>query len=133
MRMSPAQFKALIQKEDQRTKPRKPKIRIPKLTSPNKTEREFLDRAATLLPGYRPDMLVQYEPFTLCLPSGARYTPDFVFWDGATIFAVVETKGAHIHSPAALLRFKEARAAFRHLDFYFAQKLKDGYWAVEKA
>lgn len=128
--MTAAEFKMLVQKEDKR-KPRKAKIRMPKLTSPNKTEQEFLDRAASLLPEFRPDLLVQFEPLTLILPSGARYTPDFVFWDGPKIVAVVETKGAHIHSPAALLRFKEARATFRHIQFYFAQKLGKDDWVVE--
>jgi hypothetical protein len=107
----------------------KAKIRLPKLPSANKTEQEFINRAAELLPGHHAGLEAQFSPITLILPSGTRYTPDIVFWEGNKIVAMVETKGSHIHNPTSLEKFKSARAAFPQIQFYFAQKLKTG-WSV---
>lgn len=125
----PSQRPSSIKPPSTEATPPKAKIRLPKLLSANKTEQEFINRAAELLPGHYPELQAQFSPLTLILPSGTRYTPDIVFWDGNKIVAMVETKGSHIHNPTSLEKFKSARAAFPQLQFYFAQKLKTG-WSV---
>lgn len=101
---------------------KKPQIRLPKLGDEmNKTEaawKQLLDRE------WKTDSVtVFYEPFTLRLPSGTRYTPDFVVVDDSgRVLEIWEVKGGHIHNDASLRAFKEARAAFPFWSFRFAQK-----------
>lgn len=104
----------------------KAQIRIPKQSGPNKTEREWMERCANLWPGAK----VLYEPMTLKLPSGTRYTPDVVVVAASgEIKAIYEVKGAHIHNARSKHAYKEAVAAFPFWSFQFAQKTKAG-WAV---
>lgn len=102
------------------TKQMKPQIRLPKLGDEmNKTEAAWYEQLKRRWSEYS----VIYEPFTLRLPSGTRYTPDFVVIavDGR-ILEIWEVKGGHIHNDASLRAFKEARAAFPFWNFRFAQK-----------
>ena len=106
----------------------KPQIRLPRAPKMNKTEVEWLEylrRKYVPAESYR----IMYEPFTLLLPSGTRYTPDFVVLNENRVLAVYETKGAHIHSAASIRAFKEACSAFPFWSFCFAQKTKGG-WAT---
>lgn len=100
---------------------RKPQIRLPKLGDEmNKTEAAWKEQ---LIRRCDPLTQVFYEPFTLRLPSGTRYTPDFaVIHNDGCIVEIWEVKGGHIHSAASLRAFKEARAAFPFWSFRFAQK-----------
>lgn len=102
----------------------KPAIRLPAAAVPNKTEARFEQYARAL---WKPSWM-QYEPLTLRLPSGTRYTPD---WCCVVIdkFVICEVKGPHIHSAASLRAFKEARAAFPMWSFIFAQ-WKGGEWLL---
>jgi hypothetical protein len=105
----------------------KPQIRIPKRREPNKTEAEF----GRTLKSTIPDARIMYEPFTLRLPSGTRYTPDFILVrptvGGSFVMLAYEVKGPHIHNPASIRAFKEAKSAFPWIVFVFAQKRK-GEW-----
>lgn len=117
----------------------KPQIRLPKKREPNKTEAEWMDRLRRTNCDH-PGFTVLYEPFTLRLPSGTRYTPDVVTIQGRVegyeiapipmgcICTIYEIKGARVHNPASIRAFKEARAAFPFWIFRFAQKTKGG-WA----
>lgn len=118
----------------------KPQIRLPKIRKMNKTEASF---ETYLRMRWRDGTLakIMYEPITFRLPSGTRYTPDFMVVAGVlpeyptlseqmsqgTIMEFWEVKGAHIHSSASIRAFKEARAAFPFWKFRFAQKRKDGW------
>ncbi len=111
----------------------KPQIRLPKAQKMNKTEASFelyLRSTWGKLAAF-----VLYEPITLRLPSGTKYTPDFVvigadagLWLGR-ILEIWECKGPHIHSAASLRAFKEARSAFPFWAFKFAQK-RSGVWTI---
>jgi hypothetical protein len=103
----------------------KPQIRLPKPQKMNKTEGEWLRSVQARYP----HALVAYEPFTLRLPSGTRYTPDVVVIDRVTgrVHEIYEVKGAHIHNPRSVHAFKEACAAFPFWTFIFAQKRKGGW------
>lgn len=105
----------------------KPQIRLPAPRKMNKTEAEYHQILLRRYPAA--SHFVLYEPWSFKLPSGTRYTPDFVVMGGPEILEVVETKGAHIHSSASIRAFKEARAAYPFVLFTFAQKTKDG-WAT---
>ncbi|MEZ0277113.1 MAG: hypothetical protein ACAH88_19540 [Roseimicrobium sp.] len=104
-----------------------PQIRVPKLRQPNKTEAAWMARLKVLHPNA--DCTVLYEPFTLRLPSGTRYTPDAVVLCGSAIVEVWEVKGAYLHNAAFLRAWKEARAAFPFWRFGFAQ-LRGTEWTV---
>lgn len=112
----------------------KPQIRLPKNTGPNKTEAEWM----RICQSKNIDSVVLYEPWSLKLPSGSKYTPDVVVIDGANqdgraMITCYEVKGAHIHQSGgrSILAFKEARAAYPWMRFVFAQKRKDG-WATSE-
>jgi hypothetical protein len=104
-----------------------PQIRVPKLRLPNKTEASWMARLKVL--HAEAGCTVLYEPFTLRLPSGTRYTPDAVVLSGSAIVEVWEVKGAYLHSAASLRAWKEARAAFPFWRFGFAQ-LRGTEWTV---
>lgn len=106
----------------------KASIRMPKINAPNKTEAEFMRIAE--LQCRNSECEVRYEPFTLRLPSGTRYTPDVVVMKGDRVIAVCEVKGPHIHNAASIRAFKEAAASFPGWDFFFCQLTKNG-WATE--
>ncbi len=125
-RMSAAQFQALHGSPMAQPSV-KPQIRLPKLTTANKTELAYAEILKREFIGAR----VLYEPITFRLPSGTRYTPDWIVAADERILLVVETKGAHIHSPASLRAFKEARAAFPWLKFRMAQKRAEGWTTAE--
>jgi hypothetical protein len=104
----------------------KPQIRLPKAVKMNKTEAEWyelLKRKFVPNEEYR----IEYEPLTIRLRSGTRYTPDFVVMAGRKILGVYEVKGAHIHNSRSILAFKEARSMYPDWNFTFAQKTKDGW------
>lgn len=110
----------------------KPQIRIPKKRLPNKTEAGWIARISRKFP---PSLFrIRYEPMSLNLPSGTRYTPDVVVTDIKTgiIVCVYEVKGGHIHNSASVRAFKEAAAAFPEWKFGFAQ-LRKTQWTVSYA
>lgn len=135
-RLTAAQFKEQFGSKFGNTvvnKPRmqtsKPQIRMPKKRTPNRTEAEWM----RLLQEDNP-LAVLYEPWSLNLPSGTRYTPDVVMIEsaenGAVTVTCYEVKGSFIHNSRSIHAFKEAAAAFPWMHWVFAQKKKDG-WAVE--
>ena len=99
----------------------------PDRDEPNQTERRFRSYYERL---WKPSIML-YEPFTLRLPSGTRWTMDwFMEWpDGIRLH--VEVKGAHIHNSRSVHAFKEAAAAFKfeRWKFLFAQ-WKGGQWLL---
>jgi len=103
---------------------KRPAIRIPGAPLPNKTERRFEQYA---LARWTPCWL-SYEPMTLRLPSGTRYTPDW-FMCIKDVFYVVEVKGPHIHNSRSLHAWKEAKVAFPYWRFVFAQ-WSGGEWLL---
>lgn len=107
----------------------KPQIRIPAPRKMTKVEQEWMQS----LQSRYPRALVAFEPFTLRLPSGTKYTADLVVIDRATgrVHEIHEVKGPHIHNPASIRAFKEAKAAFPFWTFIFAQKRKDGWTSTE--
>ena len=69
----------------------------------------------------------RFEPMTLHLPGGGRYTPDFLtFEDG--IPTLTEVKGSYRlgSQGRAFTAFHEAAAAFPFFRFVWAEKNKDG-------
>lgn len=107
---------------DRPAKKQKPQIRLPKKRQPNKTEAEWM----RICQGGNCSVL--FEPFSLNLPGGVKYTPDVVVVsESGRIVEIHEVKGGHIHNPGSLLRFKAARAEFPFWKFVFAQKRKDGW------
>jgi hypothetical protein len=111
----------------------KPQIRIPKQSEPNKTEAAWIARLQVEYPA--PRYRVLYEPFTLRLHCGTKYTPDVVVVEWRNTLPVIlvsEVKGKHIHSRDSIEKFKQAVAEFRHYRFCFAQ-LRGTTWAVEYA
>jgi hypothetical protein len=106
----------------------RPQIRLPKKRQMNKTEGECMRLLQSLFrasEGY----LVLYEPWSFKLPSGCRYTPDFVVMIEDRVLEVTECKGGKVLNGHTIRAFKEARAAFPHLNFKFRQKTKEG-WAT---
>ena len=89
---------------------------------PNKTEQAFRD---VFFPAGSP---VRYEPLTLRLPGGSRYTPDFV--DGLTCYEVKGSRRLPSHG-RALTAFREARAAFPQFRFRWFEMTAGGVF-VEK-
>jgi hypothetical protein len=110
----------------------RPQIRMPKHPDPNKTEAAWMARCAVEFTAELYE--IRYEPFTVRLPSGTRYTPDVVVFNKKTgaVVRVFEVKGKHIHSKSSLEKFKAAVAAFPFWRFGFAQ-LRGTQWAVEYA
>lgn len=106
----------------------KPQIRIPKPRKMTKCEEEC-ERLLQIIYPAAMGFVVFYEPWTFKLPSGTRYTPDFVVMDGNRIYEVTESKGPKILNGHTIRAFKEAKAAFPALNFVFRQKMEDG-WAT---
>lgn len=104
----------------------KPQIRVPKKRKPNKTEAAWGER---LRRGSNPDIVtVRFEAITLHLPSGTKYTPDWMLQCSTTgSVELWEVKGAFIHNERSIHAWKEARAAFPFWRFGFAQ-LKGTEW-----
>lgn len=101
-------------------------VRLPRSAGrvPNKTEERF-NREMLLGCG-------KYEGLTLHLPSGVRYTPDFVFEDDGKVY-LAEVKGGY-HLPThgrSVMAFKIACAEFPMFGFVFAELCRDGRtWKV---
>lgn len=111
----------------------RPQIRLPKKREPNKTEAEWMRMVAIMPNGQQPDAVL-FEPWSLNLPSGTRYTPDVVLIERADVGISVtcyEVKGAFIHNQRSIHAFKEARAAFPWMEFVFAQKRESGWTTTE--
>lgn len=108
----------------------KPQIRLPKSRRMNKTEEAWMEQ---LKRSHHPSINeIMYEPVTLRLPSGTKYTPDFMVYSRTTFKTTFyEVKGPHIHNSASIRAFKEARSAFPFWTFIFAQKLKTGWATTE--
>jgi hypothetical protein len=126
VRMSAADYRKLMGA----TVAEKPQIRLPKAQKMNKTEASFelYLRSLWLNTGVK----IIYEPITLRLPSGTKYTPDFLVIGDADLGKIIEiweVKGPHIHSAASLRAFKEARSAFPFWKFKFAQR-RNGAWTL---
>jgi len=112
----------------------KAQIRIPKARTPNKTETEWMRICETRHPNA---IEILYEPWSLNLPSGTKYTPDVVVFEAfkhAFVITCYEVKGPHLHGNSAnsIRAFKEARAEFYMFNFIFAQHTKNG-WATANA
>jgi hypothetical protein len=128
LRMSAAQF----QKEFGYPPPDAPptakaQIRMPAPVKMNKTETEWMEHAKRRHPG----CTVHGQMITLRLPSGTKYTPDVVVMvNGNVIVAMYEVKGPHIHNQRSIHAFKEAKSAYPHWQWIFAQKTKAG-WATD--
>ncbi len=86
----------------------------------NKTERRYADWLATRGGCWR------YEPVTLRLAPGVRYTPDFVVWDANGRLSFVEIKGGFVRDDARV-KFLLARKLFPEFKFT-AMQWKDGEW-----
>ncbi len=103
----------------------KAQIRIPKAKKQTKCEEECERLLKSLYPG----KTVLFEPWSFKLPSGTRYTVDFIVLDGATIIEACESKGPKVLNGHTIRAFKEAKAAFPQLKFVFRQKTAQG-WAA---
>lgn len=100
--------------------------RLPKLPTPNKLEAEWMGLCRHSATGS-----VFYEPFTLNLPDGTKYTPDVVAFDSvgeAALVTCYEVKGPFEHNDRWKLKFKAARAAFPMFKFAIAKKTDSGEW-----
>lgn len=95
-----------------------PAIRIPARPAPNATETRCFNE---YLPKHWPGLRYVFAAHKFVLPSGTVYTPDWTCWDGATLIACVEVKGAHIHNARSAEAFKAALVAFPHHTWAFAQ------------
>ena len=106
--------------------------RLPKLRHPNNIEAEWMKICREDSP-----LHVLYEPFTLNLPDGTKYTPDVVViafaQEGIGIrVSCCEVKGTYEHNDRWKLKFKAARAAFPWLQFIIAKKQADGQWTTSE-
>lgn len=95
--------------------------------SPNKTEVRY---NAEMLNGQG-----AYEPFSLKLPGGSRYTPDFVTWDAQGRMTCHEVKGSFrfASESRAVAVVRECAHHFPHITFIWATLEKGGEWSVFKA
>lgn len=94
----------------------------PKRDGPNRTEQDYNVQCLSVKG--------MYEAITFRLPGGSRYTPDWVeFLENGTL-RVHEVKGSYRFPSEgrAWTAFREARAAFPHVDFVWAKRTKDGRW-----
>lgn len=125
-RMTAAEFKKLHGGGDiSVTIDKKPQIRMPAPAKMNKTESEWMDFLKRPIGG---NVDVRYEPITFKLPSGTRYTPDFMRrWNDTGEIEFWEVKGPHIHNSRSIHAFKECASAFPMFTFKFAQKSKEGW------
>lgn len=102
--------------------------RLPKLPTPNKLEAEWMRVCR-----HPSSSLVLYEPFTLNLPDGTKYTPDVVAFDPiceASGITCYEVKGPFEHNDRWKLKFKAARAAFPMFKFAITKKTDTGAWII---
>lgn len=118
-RMSAAEYRAMMGVGAQvQPSEKKPQIRLPVGQKMNKTEQRFQRWAESYWKGCK----VDFGVLRFRLPSGTHYTPDFAVW-GNYDLTCVEVKGGirrtqNERSPHA---FKEARAAFPHVRWVWAQ------------
>jgi hypothetical protein len=93
---------------------------------PNKTEAAY--RAEVL--GRRGDVVaVQYEPLTLRMANGHRYTPDWVVATTAGRIECHEVKGGYAlpSHQRARLAFDQARIEFPWIVWVWAKKTENGW------
>jgi hypothetical protein len=126
--MSSAEFQAQFGSVKQAAS--RPAIRVPKPRM-TKTEAEYERILHTQFPASM-GFVVQFEGLSFRLPSGTRYTPDFVIWDGNKILLAVEVKGSYRLGSAGTSheKFKAAMAAYPEIRWRYAQKTKDGWKEV---
>lgn len=119
--MTSAEFKSLKRK--------RPSIRVPAKSEMSGVEAEY----ERMLKLEFPTSKILYERFTLRLPGGSAYTPDFTIWAANMLFRVVEVKGPYRLKSAGRshIVFIECIAAFPNITFRFAQKTPDG-WEVHE-
>ncbi len=100
-------------------------IRLPLPKKPNGTEARWL-RDHCLQWG---DAAFRYETWSVRLPSGTWYTPDWTVWSGALLIACVEVKGPKEFAShaRAVHAFKEAIAAYPDITWIWSQ-WKDETW-----
>lgn len=103
--------------------------RLPKLPTPNKLEAEWMRLCDSVA------CQARYEPFTLNLPDGTKYTPDVVTSNFASegiglVITCYEVKGPFEHNDRWKLKFKAARAAFPMFQFAIAKKTDTGEWII---
>jgi len=133
-RMTAAEFRAMHQTVATAA-PGKGGIRLPKLPQPNKIEAEWIE----LCKREHPCATVLYEPFTLRLKDGSRYTPDVLAvvpddpphnLDGGNELICYEVKGPYEHNDRWKIKFKQARAAFPWIRFRIAKKTDKSIWSI---
>ena len=118
-------------KAQPKTKALRAQIRLPKPKRITGVEQAWMDQCKHEWRSVAA-LRIEHEPFTLHLPSGTKYTPDVVVWDGGSIVAIYEVKDEFIHDRrGSLEKFKAARHAFSHLRFIFVQR-RAGAWCEEK-
>ena len=79
---------------------------------------------------YQRDVLLgkgRFEPITLVLPGGSRYTPDFLTVEDG-VPTLTEVKGSYRlgSQGRALTAFREAASAFPFFRFVWAEEQKGG-------
>lgn len=133
-RLTAAEFQAMhgSRQSARKAMPGELGTRLPKLPQPNKLEAEWMHLCASERP-----LHVLYEPFTLRLPDGTKYTPDVAVirrarnGNGLQVICF-EVKGAYEHNDRWKLKFKSARAALPWLQFIIAKKQADGQWTTSE-
>lgn len=93
---------------------------------------EYLERAKR----FNTVLFYQFEPMTLRLPGGVKYTPDFLiqFGDspnGPQCLECHEVKGRH--RDGGIVRLKVAAGAFPCFNFKLVEKRGDGWDETELA
>jgi len=68
----------------------------------------------------------RYEPITLKIATGSRYTPDFMVIDSTGAIELVEVKGWHRNIDASREKWKAAAAINPWARFTWATRSKDG-------
>jgi len=118
-------------KSQPKKKAQRAQIRLPKPKKITGVEQAWMDQCKHEWRSVAA-LRIEHEPFTLNLPSGTRYTPDVVVWDGGTLVAIYEVKDEFIHDRrGSLEKFKAARHAFPHLRFIFVQR-RAGAWCEKE-
>jgi hypothetical protein len=98
------------------------------LSACNQTEREYgLQILAAVAAG---DVVWwAYEPFTMAIGAGARYTPDFGIQSKSGEVYFVEVKGPFVRE-ASLVRIRAAATQYP-FRFLLAQKTRDRGWVTK--
>lgn len=71
----------------------------------------------------------EFEGITLSIGDGTRYTPDFAVWLHSGKLRFVEVKGPWWEEDA-LIKWKVAKGKYRHCEFEFWSRQKDGWTRI---